>query len=70
MVWVHKRFLRWAKNLKWEKLAKVLNQNTKLKHIVAMIDSIHIKVHMHATEAKGGNQDVGHTKGDWIRKST
>ncbi len=31
---VHKRFLRWAKNGKWERLAKVLNQNIKLKKIL------------------------------------
>ena len=30
---VHKRFLRSEKNGKWEKLAKVLNQNADLKYI-------------------------------------
>ena len=67
---VHKRFLRWAKNGKWERLAKVLSQNAELKNMVAMIDSSHIKVHMHVTGAKGNNQDIGHTKGDSIRKYT
>ena len=51
----HKRFIRWAKNGKWERLAKVLSQNVELKNVVAMIDSSHIKVHMRATGAKGGN---------------
>ena len=59
---VHKRFLRWAQNGKWERLAKVLSQNAELKNIVAMIDLSHIKVHMRATWAKGGNQDIGRTK--------
>ena len=59
---VHKRFLRLAKNGKWERLAKVLSQNVELKNVVAMIDSSHIKVHMRATWAKGGNQDIGRTK--------
>ena len=67
---VHKRFLRWAQNGKWERLAKVLSQNAELKNVVAMIDSSHIKVHMHVTGAKGNNQDIGHTKGDSIRKYT
>ena len=59
---VHKRFLRWAKNGKWERLAKVLSQNVELKNVVAMIDASRIKVHMHATRVKGGNQDIGRTK--------
>jgi hypothetical protein len=28
-----------------------------------MIDASHIKVHPHATGARGGNQDMGRTKG-------
>ena len=28
-----------------------------------MIDASHIKAHAHATGARGGSQDVGHTKG-------
>lgn len=40
-----------------------------------MIDAGHCKVHLHAAEAKGGNQDMTHTKGGltpnftlpWIR---
>ena len=57
----------------WErgkKSTKVLNHNTELKHIVAMIDSTHIKGHMHATGAKGDNQNIGCTKGSLIRKFT
>ena len=53
-----------------ERLAKVLNRNTELKNIVAMIDSIHTKVHMHTTGAKGGNQDIGHTKDGFILRAT
>ncbi|NHB86850.1 hypothetical protein C5471_03605 [Photorhabdus tasmaniensis] len=29
-----------------------------------MIDASHIKVHLHAAGAKGGNQDMGRIKGD------
>ena len=44
---MYKRFLRWKKNGKWGRLAKVLNQNIKLEIIVAMMSSGHIKVYMH-----------------------
>ena len=67
---VHKRFIRWAKNGKWERLAKVLSQNAELKNVVAMIDSSYIKVHIYTTGAKKNNQDIGHTKGGSIRKYT
>ena len=49
---VHKRFIRWAKNGKCERLAKFLSQNTELKNVVAMIYLAHIKVHMRATGVK------------------
>ena len=45
-----------------ERLAKVLNRNTELKNIVAMIDSIHIKVRMHSIRVKGDNPDMGRTR--------
>jgi len=32
-----------------------------------MIDSTYIKVHMHGTGAKGGNQSMSRTKGGLIR---
>ena len=35
-----------------------------------MIDASYIKVHPHATGAKGGNQAMGRTKGGSIRKFT
>ena len=67
---VHKRFLRWAQNGKWERLAKVLSQNAELKNVVVMIDSSHIKVRMRATWTKGDNQNIGCAKEDSIPKST
>ena len=34
-----------------------------------MIDASHCKVHPHATGARGGNQDMNHTKGDSTQNS-
>jgi hypothetical protein len=33
-----------------------------------MIDALHVKVHQHGTGARGGNQDMGITKGGSIQK--
>ena len=62
--------MRLEKNRKWDRLAKVLNQNTELNDILVIIDSTtHTKVHMHATGAKGSNQDISRKKCGLIRKS-
>ena len=57
----HRRFCRWRDKNIWENL---------LEHIIAdpdfewlMIDASHMKVHQHASGARGGNQDMGRTKG-------
>ena len=54
----------------WEYLFEVLVKDTKLKKCMLIIDSSYIKVHMHATGAKNGTQDIGRKKSGSIRKST
>lgn len=62
----HRRFCRWRDAGKWEAL---------LEHVICepdfewlMIDASHVKVHAHGTGAKGGNQDMGRTKGGLIQR--
>ena len=50
----------------WEKLLEKLITDPDYEWL--MIDASHIKVHQHGTGAKGGNQDVGRTKGGSIPK--
>ena len=43
----------------WEYLFEVLVKDTKLKKkCILMVDSSYIKIHMHATVAKNGNQGI------------
>jgi transposase len=58
---VHQRFNRWRANGTWEKLLELLIHEPDYEWL--MIDASHIKVHPHAAGARGGNQDMGHTKG-------
>ena len=58
---VAKRFRRWAKESIWEKVLEALLDEPDYEWL--MIDASHIKVHPHATGAKGGNQDMERTKG-------
>lgn len=57
----HRRFCRWRDKGHWESLLERLVQNPDYEWL--MIDASHIKVHPHAAGAKGGNQDMGRTKG-------
>ena len=57
----HRRFCRWRDSGMWEKLLE--NVVTEPDFEWLMIDASHIKVHQHASGAKGGNQDMGRTKG-------
>jgi transposase len=57
----HRRFCRWRDKCIWEKLLEVFIKDPDMEWL--MIDASHIKVHMHATGARGGNQEMGHTKG-------
>ena len=61
----HRRFCRWRDKAIWESLLEKLVQDPDFEWL--MIDASHIKVHPHAAGAKGGNQDMGRTKGGSIR---
>lgn len=57
----HRRFCRWRDKGIWESLLEQLVTEPDYEWL--MIDASHIKVHPHAAGAKGGNQDMGVTKG-------
>ena len=57
----HRRFCRWRDSGMWEKLLEQVVTEPDFEWL--MIDASHIKVHQHASGAKGGNQDMGRTKG-------
>ena len=57
----HRRFCRWRDKGAWESLLEVLIVEPDFEWL--MIDASHIKVHQHAAGARGGNQDMGRTKG-------
>ncbi len=63
----HRRFCRWRDKGIWEGLLETLAEEPELNWL--MIDASHIKVHPHAAGAKGGNQEMGRTKGGSIRNS-
>ena len=65
---VAKRFRRWVKDNRWEKVLEAFIDDPDYKWL--MIDASHIKVHQHAAGAKGGNQDMGLTKGGSIPRYT
>jgi transposase len=62
----HRRFCRWRDKGAWERLLEALIVEPDFEWL--MIDASHIKVHQHATGARGGNQDVGCTKGGSTQK--
>ncbi len=64
----HRRFIRWRDARTWEKLLEQLVADADYEWL--MIDASHIKVHPHAAGAKGGNQDMGLTKGGSIQSCT
>ncbi len=57
----HRRFIRWRDAGIWEKLLEILIDEPDDEWL--MIDARHCKVHPHAAGARGGNQDMGRTKG-------
>ena len=57
----HRRFCRWRDKGIWELILEKLAVEKDFEWL--MIDSSHIKVHPHASGAKGGNQDMARTKG-------
>lgn len=64
----HRRFCRWRDKGIWEELLKTFSEEAELQWL--MIDASHIKVHPHAAGAKGGNQEMGRTKGGSTRSCT
>lgn len=58
---VYQRFNRWRTRGIWEKVLEVLLVEPDYEWL--MVDASHVKVHPHAAGAKGGNQDMGRTKG-------
>ena len=57
----HRRFTRWRDKGIWEKLLQILVKDSDYEWLI--IDASHCKVHPHATGARGGNEDMGRTKG-------
>ena len=57
----HLRFCRWRNRGGWEGLLEALITEPDFEWL--MIDASHIKAHAHAAGARGGNQDIGRTKG-------
>ena len=57
----HRRFCRWRDKGIWEKLLEILIVDPDYEWL--MMDASHVKIHPHAAGAKGGNQDIGLTKG-------
>lgn len=64
----HRRFCRWRDKGIWEKLLESFSEEPELRWL--MIDASHIKVHPHGTGARGGNQEMGRTKGGSIQSCT
>lgn len=61
----HRRFCRWRDSGIWESLLERLVDDPDYEWL--MIDASHIKVHPHASGAKGGNQEMSRTKGGSTR---
>ncbi len=57
----HRRFCRWRDRDIWEMLLDEAIDEPDFEWL--MIDASHIKVHPHAAGARGGNQEMAHTKG-------
>lgn len=57
----HHRFGRWRDRGVWEELLDRVIDDPDYEWL--MVDATYIKVHSHGTGARGGNQEVGRTKG-------
>lgn len=62
----HRRFCRWRDRGIWEDLLNEVIGDADYEWL--MIDASHVKVHQHGVGAKGGNQDMGRTKGGSIQR--
>ncbi len=56
----YRRFCRWRDNGTWEGLLEQLIEEPDYEWL--MIDTSHIKVHLHAAEAEEGHQAMNRTK--------
>ena len=65
---VHRRFCRWRDKKIWERLLETVIDDPDFEWL--MIDASHVKVHPHATGAKGGNEEMGLTKGGSTPRSS
>ena len=61
---VQRRFCRWRDKGIWSNLLEILVDEPDFEWL--MVDASYIKVHQHASGAKGGNQDMSRTKGGSI----
>ena len=59
--YTHRRFLRWRNAGVWEKLLEILIDEPDMEWL--MVDATHVKAHQHAAGARGGNEEIGLTKG-------
>jgi transposase len=64
----HRRFIRWRDKRVWERVLEALIDEPDYEWL--MIDASHIKVHQHGAGAKGGNQEMGRTKGGSAQRYT
>ena len=64
----HRRFCRWRDKSVWGKLLEVLINEPDFEWL--MIDASHVRVHQHASGARGGSQGIGRTKGDSTQRYT
>ena len=62
----HRRFLRWRNKGVWEKLLETLIDEPDMEWL--MVDATHVKAHLHAAGARGGNQAISLTKGGETQK--
>jgi len=62
----HRRFCRWRDKGIWKDILDKLVVEPDFEWL--MIDASHVKVHPHATGARGGNQDMARTKGGSTRR--
>ena len=62
----HRRFCRWRDKGVWEYLLEILINEPDFEWL--MIDASYVKVHQDGTGARGGNQDMGLTKGGSIQR--
>ena len=58
---VYMRFNRWVKSSSWENIFQELAKTPDFEWLI--LDGTHIRAHLHASGAKGGNQDMERTKG-------